>query len=391
MQVRYGRAPLPSDDPPATRQTSTVTGIEQKLALIRDADLLQEVEAARGGFLFAQIVEHILHRQRERDAARTVEAAREQARARMGRDQRRRDAVRLVIENEPAAPENLQHIHSVLALCGLPYRDPGVAREFSRTYGRNSLSLVAGRLKDPLTGAWEPQGLPYGPKARLVLLHLCTEAVRQRSPTVEVADSLSGFMREMGFAVTGGERGTIRQFKEQVHRLAACSMQIGLWDGQGQASTLNVPPFRSLDLWRGQGGGEGPAWSRTVQFHQEFYDTLVRHALPVDVRAARAFSGSARKLDLLFWLGYRLRALPRPLRLTWENLHGQFGAENASIRSFRQAFRADLAHLCEVFPKLPASLDDHGLLLQPADPGALLVPPKQGTRNGTSKGMKLRA
>ncbi|MFC6049367.1 hypothetical protein ACFPYM_16195, partial [Methylobacterium hispanicum] len=78
MQVRYGRAPLPSDDPPATRQTSTVTGIEQKLALIRDADLLQEVEAARGGFLFAQIVEHILHRQRERDAARTVEAAREQ-------------------------------------------------------------------------------------------------------------------------------------------------------------------------------------------------------------------------------------------------------------------------------------------------------------------------
>ncbi|WP_239510413.1 replication protein RepA, partial [Klebsiella pneumoniae] len=66
---------------------------------------------------------------------------------------------------------------------------------------------------------------------RLVLLHLCTEAVRQRSPEIEVARSLSGFMREMGFAVTGGERGTIRQFKEQLNRLAACTMQIGLWDG----------------------------------------------------------------------------------------------------------------------------------------------------------------
>ncbi|GEP03656.1 replication protein RepA [Methylobacterium oxalidis] len=350
-------------------------GIEDRLAGIRDADLLAEVEAARGGFLFGQIVEHILHRQRERDAAASQRDAVENRRARMGRDQRRRDAVREVIENEPAGPENLQHIHSVLALCGLPYRDPGPVREFFREYGRNTLSLVAGRLKSPLTGEMEPQGLPYGPKARLVLLHLCTEAVRQRSPSIEVAQSLSGFMREMGFAVTGGERGTIRQFKEQLNRLAACTMQIGLWDGEARARTLNVPPFRSLDLWRGA-GGEGLAWSKTVEFHQDFYDNLIRHALPVDIRAARAFSGSARKLDLLFWVGYRLRALQRPLRLTWDNLHGQFGAENASIRSFRQAFKADLAHLCEVFPRLPLALDDNGMTLQPADPSALLVPPR---------------
>ena len=95
-----------------------------------------------------------------------------------------------------------------------------------------------------------------------------------------------------------------------------------------------------------------------------------------DIRAARAFSGSARKLDLLFWVGYRLRALQRPLRLTWDNLHKQFGADNASIRSFRQAFKADLAHLQEVFPKLPIRLDDGGMLLQPADPSALLIPPR---------------
>ncbi len=368
-----------------------VMGIEETIAQIRDADLLAELEAARGGFLFAPIVAHLHHRQRERDAEREATGAEQARRADLSRDGRRRDAVRLVIENEPALPENLQHIHSVLALCGLPYRDPGGAREFSRTYGRNSLSLVAGRLKDPATGAFEVQGLPYGPKARLVLLHLCTEAVRQRSAVVQVADTLSGFMREMGFAVTGGERGTIRQFKEQLNRLAACTMQIGLWDGRDSATTLNVPPFRSLELWRPR-TGEGEEGlrdgARTVRFDQEFYETLIRHALPVDMRAAKAFSGSARKLDLLFWLGYRLRALPRPLRLTWTNLHQQFGAENASIRSFRQAFKADLAHLQEVFPKLPASLDENGLVLSPADESALLVPPRKGMRkkaigNGT--------
>lgn len=352
-----------------------MSGLEQKIDQIRDTDLRAELEAARGGFLFAQIVEHILFRQRERDERVALETDQKIRRNVMGRDQRRRDAIREVIENEPAMPENLQHIHSVLALCGLPYRDPGPVREVVREYGRNSLSLSAGRLKNPLTGEMEAQGLPFGPKARLVLLHLCTEAVRQRSPVIAVADSLSGFMREMGFAVTGGERGTIGAFKEQLNRLAACSMQIGLWDGRETASTLTVPPFRRLDLWRPQGTGE-VVWQREVQFHQDFYDSLIKHALPVDIRAARALSGSARKLDLLFWVGYRLRVLQRPLRLTWDNLHGQFGADNASQRSFRQAFKADLAGVLEIFPRLPISLDERGMLLNPADPNVLIVPSK---------------
>ncbi|GBU19157.1 hypothetical protein AOPFMNJM_3439 [Methylobacterium jeotgali] len=358
-------------------------GLEEKLRAIRDPDLLAEIEAARGGFLFAPIVEHILYRQRERDRAVEAAGAAATARAGMARDRRRREAVREVIENQPTSPDTIQHIHSVLALCGLPYRDPGAAREFTREYGRTSLTVLAGRLKSPVTGEMEAQGLPYGPKARLVLLHLCTEAVRQRSPEIEVARSLSGFMREMGFAVTGGERGTIRQFKEQLNRLAACTMQIGLWDGADTASTLNVPPFRRLDLWKE--GPDGSARARTVRFHQDFYDNLVQHALPVDMRAARAFSGSARKLDLLFWVGYRLRSLQRPLRLTWTNLHGQFGGDNANPRSFRQAFKADVTHLREVFPKLPVTLDDTGMTLDPAGPGALLVPPKPVGMKGIKK------
>jgi hypothetical protein len=181
----------------------------------------------------------------------------------------------------------------------------------------------------------------------------------------------------MGFAVTGGERGTLRQFKEQLNRLAACTMQIGLWDGASRSSTLNVPPFRQLDIWLTGNADQGQLWNNTVQFHQDFYENLIQHALPVDIRAARAFAGSARKLDLLFWMGYRLRSLQRPLRLTWETLHKQFGADNASIRSFRQAFKADLAHVKEVFPKLKVELSEGGMHLYPTDPSELLVPPKR--------------
>ena len=58
--------------------------------------------------------------------------------------------------------------------------------------------------------------------------------------------------------------------------------------GRDSATTLNVPPFRSLELWRPRAGEGDDEAGRTVRFDPEFYETLIRHALPVDVRAARA-------------------------------------------------------------------------------------------------------
>src|SRR5688500_10492684 len=93
-------------------------------AAIRDPDLLEEVERARGHFLFKTILEHIEHKQATRDREAAERSGVKQKRAGMGRDQRRRDEVRELIEGEPSSPDTIQHIHSVLALCGLPYKEP---------------------------------------------------------------------------------------------------------------------------------------------------------------------------------------------------------------------------------------------------------------------------
>ena len=42
--------------------------------------------------------------------------------------------------------------------------------------------------------------------------------------------------------------------------------------------------------------------------------------------AVRAFAGSPRKLDMLFWLGYRLNTLNKTLSISWEALQEQWGA-----------------------------------------------------------------
>ena len=93
--------------------------------------------------------------------------------------------------------------------------------------------------------------------------------------------------------------------------------------------------------------------------------------------AVRAFAGSARKLDLYFWLGYRLHNIDEPTFLSWSALAAQFGTGYARLRDFKSALNDDLVAIKEVFETLPASLDEDGLYLSPADPGMLALPQKK--------------
>lgn len=335
---------------------------------VRDEDLLEILKRARGGPGFETLVERMQDRQAERDAERQLTPI-----------ARRKQAARRARQAGPPEDEDRHYIHSVLALCGLPYRRPQEEqREHLCEYRRNSLVVQAGHLKDPVTGRMTPQGLPYGPKARLLLWHICTMAMRQQSPVIEIADSMSAFIRSLGFPVTGGAKGTIRLFKEQLHRLAAARMQIGLWAGERSSTTLNTQPIESFDVWLPADPGQGVLWSSELRLGESFYQSLRAHALPLDLRSLRAFSHSARQIDIVLWLSYRLRHLKKPYLLTWSVLQEQFGARVGSARRFRQAFRADLAAIFEVFPELEtrgARLTEAGLFLSPCDVERLFLPP----------------
>lgn len=335
---------------------------------IRDADLIAELEAARGtsGFEFKRMqLEMTQARRDQRDA--------------LPRDARRRQDVRNALDASPTDIDDLRHIHSVLAMCGLPLtRQPVEVREFERRQGRMSLVVEAGKLRNPETGDREPQPLPFGPKARLLLMHLCSEAIRQKSATIEIADSLTAFIRDIGFPVTGGEKGTLRAFKEQINALAACRLSVGMWDGK-HAVEYQGAPFSRVDVWLPTNPDQMMLWPSTLTFSTDFYTTLARHALPLRAEAVRAFAGSARKLDLYFWFNYRLSRLREPLTISWEALAGQFGGGFGRVRDFRRGFAEDLAHILEVFPKLPARLTENGLSIAPAG-GELLSLPALRTR-----------
>jgi hypothetical protein len=264
-------------------------------------------------------------------------------------------------------PDDMAFLHTVLAQCGLPYRNPN-ARDYMRQNGRATLIVTAGHLLDPDTRKPVLQGVPYGAKPRLLMLHLCTEAVRTKSATIPVADSMSAFMRDLGLKVTGGKKGTIGTFKEQLNRLAASHMQM-VMDFGDMGTTLNPAPLiKQFDVWFPDDPRQRVLWPSEVTLSGEFFDSLVSHALPLDTRAIRALQHSARALDIYTWLTHRLPRVKGNAKVSWAALHAQFGPDVSDNRTFRRQFTKAMRQALAVYPTAKVESVDGGIQLQKSPP-----------------------
>ncbi len=348
-------------------------------SLIRDDDLRAKLESQRGKSpVFDVYVRSLISTQQSRDAQRAADEAKAANLAAMPREKRRRSVIREVIENEGPSPDNLRYMPTPLAICGLPYKAlPAGEIEFERRQGRMAVTVTAGKLRAP-DGQRVQQPVPYGPKARLIMAHLSTEALRNNSPIVETSETLSGFMRDMGFEPRGGRNGNIEPFKEQLRALAACRMEISTWDGK-RSGQIDVKPLQKVELWFPEHADQQSLWPTTIAFSEDFYRELKSHALPIDVRVLRALSNSARRLDLMLWVTYRITRLDTHLVLDWKPLKSQFGEGYTRDRDFRAALVDDVAALKDIFPKLPLKLTERGLEMDAADASALAIPKRSLT------------
>lgn len=330
---------------------------------IHDTDLLAELEVARNtpGFQFARIAIEAKQRERDRLAAMQPRA-------------RRRALAKTHFEEAPPTRDDLRHVHSVLAICGLPYRRVSIeTREFERKQGNMALDVSAGFLRND-KGENIQQPLPFGPKARLILMHLCSESIRNKSATIDLNDSFTGFVRELGFNDSGGPRGALTAFKQQLNALAACTMKVSAWQPGVGVRSERITPIKSFDLWLSENLHQHALWPSSLTFSLDFYESLKAHALPVNIRAVRAFANSARTLDAYYWLGYRVTRLRGAQTISWDALAEQFGGGYTRQRDFRASFAADLHDIKEIFPKLPVTASEQGIVMLPAGPDVLALP-----------------
>lgn len=257
--------------------------------------------------------------------------------------------------------------HSILAQTGLPYRNPGDdVREWERSNGQASLKILAGEAFHPDLCRFVPLGLPYGPKPRLILAHLNGEALRQQSPQIEVEASLTAFVKRLKLDAGGRTIGTI---KDQLARLAACSMRLGAVR-DGQAITVNSQIVTAFNLWFPKEEGQRVLWPSTVQLSAEYFDSLAKHAVPLHDRALMALSGSAMALDVYAWLAQRLHRIDWGQRVfvPWAALKAQFGWHYDRMDNFKPVFLRTLRDVHSQYRAADIELDGRGMTLRRSPP-----------------------
>lgn len=291
---------------------------------------------------------------------------------------KRIDTAHSLLSELPTA-EDLAFLHSGLCQTCLPHSKPESNQDiWTRSSGRFSLLVTPGVIDDrsPNSRRRQPTaeqkeamfvGVPYGSRARLIMIHLQTEGLRSR--TVSLGPSLSSFLRSLGLAVTGGPRGNIGAIREQCLRLARCtfSMQWSDLTETGEERTLisDTKLVDGLELWR---AGRDEDWRGTVELSQKFHEHLREHAVPLDKRGIAHLSGNSLGLDLYALFAYRLPRLKRELYLSWDALQGQIGTDYSEGRDLGKKVRAVLPDVLVAYPHAKVETTPGGLSMRRSSP-----------------------
>jgi hypothetical protein len=166
---------------------------------------------------------------------------------------------------------------------------------------------------------------------------------------------------------TGGR--TIRVVKDQLSRLSAASIRLGLVK-EGRAVTVNSQIVTAFDIWFPKDDRQRVLWPSTVQLSLDYWESLKTHAVPLDETAVGALSHSALALDIYAWLAQRLHRVPdgKGVLLAWPVLHGQFGLGYARLEDFRKYFKVALRQVLAVYSSARIELDGRGMTVRNSPP-----------------------
>ena len=144
---------------------------------------------------------------------------------------------------------------------------------------------------------------------------------------------------------------------------------------EGRAVQVNSQIVSAFDLWFPKQPDQRVLWPSTVRLSEEYFQSLGKHAVPLDHRAVAALSSSSMALDAYVWLAQRLHRVPpgKPQFMGWAAHDEQFGQGFARVRDFRRQFLQTLAHVKSAYPSARISTDEAGLTLEHSPPP---VPPR---------------
>jgi len=235
-------------------------------------------------------------------------------------------------------------------------------RVWEREQGDIALRIEAGVARHPETNRWVELGLPFGPKARLILAHLNREALGTGSPEIEVEHSLTAFVRRLQDPTQRGKSGSngreIHVFKGQSGRLSSALIHIATIRDD-RTVQIDGKVVSGLDIWFPKDEQQRVLWPSIIQLSLDYFVSLRKHAVPLDERALAALSHSAMALDIYAWLAQRLHRIPhgKPQFVSWAAIKGQFGANFGRRNDFRSKFHTAMLQILGCYPKAKVEAD----------------------------------
>jgi hypothetical protein len=262
----------------------------------------------------------------------------------------------LAIEDEQAQEAGaLGFMARAMVQATLPHRAVA-GNEFERRNGNFTLTLQAP----------SKIGLPYGSVPRLLLAWVTTEAVKTKERELELGDSMSAFMAELGLTPTGGANGSITRLKNQTRRLFSATVTASYEDDKQIADMGYRLADKSVLWWHSKDPEQAGLWKSTVTLSEHFFNEVIDRPVPIDMRAIKALKQSPMALDIYTWLTYRASYLKRPTVIPWSSLALQFGSDYSRLRAFREAFLQELKKVVLVYGQVQVEASEQGLIVKPS-------------------------
>lgn len=267
-------------------------------------------------------------------------------------------------EESAQEADSLSFMTRLLVLATLPHSNPGDVPGFSRSNGNYSLIIQSGLIE--VDGELKNVGIPYGVIPRLLMAWITTEVVRTKERKIILGHSLSKFMNELDMIPTGGRWGSITRLKQQMNRLFSARVTFQYNRDSLQAARETILTKERVLWWDDKHPYQGGLFESYILLEQEFFDEIINHPVPVDMRALKALKKSPMALDLYIWLTYRMSYLQKPTAIPWKSLRQQFGADYKTDNDFMKAAKKHLRRIQSLYPSLDLEEQRGRLILKPS-------------------------
>ena len=153
-----------------------------------------------------------------------------------------------------------------------------------------------------------PIGLPYGAYPRLILAYLITQAVKTQSPEIFLGKNFNHFLNMMKIK----KEGLPKKLSKQLKRTLSASFA-WTYSTKKRWSRINVQVASQSQLWWDEKLPEQESlWESYIRFNMDFYNEIMRNAVPLDLRVLGTLKNSPLGLDLYMFIAWRTFKLDKP-------------------------------------------------------------------------------